>query len=275
MLIDRKRAAELGRETVKILEQCHYQTEAGTVVDIRQLIESAVQNTRSYSPDEIIPDVHPSSHQTRIYVNNETTLTAANGLIENGQKTVALNFASAKNPGGGFLSGARAQEESLARSSALVACLTGQPMYEFHRSQSNPMYSDYVIYSPGVPVFRADEGTLLEEPYLCDFITCPAVNAKAVLERDPSRKAEIHEVMRKRIARMLSIAALHTPDALILGAWGCGAFGNDTKEIAGLFNDALSGEYSGVFDTIVFAITDWSEESKFIGPFQHLFGDRG
>ena len=33
-------------------------------------------------------------------------------------------------------------------------------MYAFHRKQADPLYSDYVIYSPGVPVFRDDSGGL-------------------------------------------------------------------------------------------------------------------
>lgn len=139
------------------------------------------------------------------------------------------------------------------------------------------MYSDYAIYSPDVPVFRTDEGALLEKPYLCSFITCPAVNAKVVLERDASRRSEIREVMRRRIARVFAIAALHLTDvphprdALILGAWGCGAFGNDSEEIAELFGEALSGYASGVFEHVVFAITDWSENERFIGPFYRVF----
>lgn len=75
----------------------------------------------------------------------------------------ALNFASATHPGGGFLSGARAQEESIARSSGLFACLEGREMYSWHRSRLDAMYSDWIIYSPDVPVFRTDDGELLEE----------------------------------------------------------------------------------------------------------------
>src|SRR5919108_730072 len=76
-----------------------------------------------------------------------------------------LNFASAKHPGGGFLGGARAQEETLARASGLYASLVGNPMYAFHKAQDDPMYSNYAIYAPDVPVLRTDEGLLLSEPY--------------------------------------------------------------------------------------------------------------
>jgi uncharacterized protein (TIGR02452 family) len=90
-----------------------------------------------------------------------------------GLRPVALNFASATSPGGGFLSGARAQEECLARCSGLYACLADNPMYGFHRARRDALYSDYAVYSPDVPVFRSEDpaGTLLDEPWLCSFIT--------------------------------------------------------------------------------------------------------
>jgi uncharacterized protein (TIGR02452 family) len=185
---------------------------------------------------------------------------------------VALNFASATHPGGGFLTGSRAQEESLARSSGLYACLDGQPMYAFHQGRRDPLYTSYALYSPDVPVFRTDDGTLLEEPWRCSFITAAAVNAKAVLQRDPSRRPEIRQAMRERIHKVLAIATVHGHDTLVLGAWGCGAFGNDAEEIAELFREALAERFVGVFATVVFAVTDWSRERHFIGPFVRAFG---
>jgi uncharacterized protein (TIGR02452 family) len=270
--ISRTRASELGHEALRILEAGHYRTEAGAVVELGDLLRRAVEETRSYPPDELIPGVEPGLEVTRIEVANESTLAAARRLIDEGSRPVALNFASAKHPGGGFLSGARAQEESLARSSGLYACLAGSPMYEYHRAQGDPMYSGYAIYSPDVPVFRADDGSLLDRPYACSFITAPAVNARVVLERDPSRRPEIGAAMRARVDRVLAIAASHGHDAAVLGAWGCGVFGNDGREVAGLFRRALDGGFRGVFSRVIFAILDWSEDGNFIGPFQTAFG---
>ena len=95
-------------------------------------------------------------------------------------------FCRRDSPGGGFLHGARAQEEYLARSSGLYGCLVNNPMYSFHRERHDPLYTDYVIYSPQVSVFRADEGNLLEEPYKLAIITSPAVNANHVQPERPS-----------------------------------------------------------------------------------------
>jgi uncharacterized protein (TIGR02452 family) len=95
-----------------------------------------------------VPETHTGDNQTVIEVKNETTLAAARRLLDLARKPVALNFASATHPGGGFLSGGLAQEESLARSSGLYACLRNNPMYEYHRSNYDPLYSNYAIYSP-------------------------------------------------------------------------------------------------------------------------------
>jgi uncharacterized protein (TIGR02452 family) len=58
---------------------------------------------------------------------------------------------------------------------------------------------------------------------------------------------------------------------LVLGAWGCGAFGNDPHHTAADFRNALENEFRGAFSDIVFAITDWSLERRFLGPFRDVF----
>jgi uncharacterized protein (TIGR02452 family) len=141
-----------------------------------------------------------------------------------------------------------------------------------HETHRDPLYSDNAIYSPDVPVFREDDGRLLEQPYRCAFITCPAVNAKVALERDPTRGSAIRAAMTRRIGRVLAIAAIHDHTAIVLGAWGCGVFGNDPHEIAALFKTALDGPYQGAFATVTFAILDWSPERRLIGPFERAFG---
>lgn len=122
-----------------------------------------------------------------------------------------------------------------------------------------------------MPVFRDDAGALLSEPYLCAFITAPAVNAGVVLERDRSRRAEVRAVMARRVRRVLAIAALHEHSALVLGAWGCGVFRNDPAEVAGLFAEALVGPFHGAFAEVVFAVLDSSPERRFIKPFERAF----
>jgi uncharacterized protein (TIGR02452 family) len=271
MQMKRDRAAALGLETVDILRAGFYVAPSGGRVELQSLVARAIEGTRTYPPDAAVPAPMTGQFATQITVTNESTLVAARRLIDAGSRLVALNFASARHPGGGFLSGARAQEESLARSSALYACLEHNPMYAWHEAHRDPFYSDYAIYSPDVPVFREDTGQILDEPYLCSFITCAAVNVKVALERDPARGPAIQVAMARRAERVLAIAAAHGHADLILGAWGCGAFGNDPRVIAPLFKMALYGPFQGAFATVIFAIVDWSPERRFIGPFEEVF----
>jgi uncharacterized protein (TIGR02452 family) len=271
MSLNRQHAAELGQETVRILKTGFYMTAEGKTVEIGDLVRRAVKGTCSYPPNHPLPSSLNGVKETFFQVENETTLVAARRLVEEGYRPVALNFASAKNPGGGFLSGARAQEESLARSSGLYVCLVDNPMYDFHRAQPDPMYTHYAIYSPDVPVFRSDDGMLVDQPYVCSFITCPAVNAKVALERNPSRRSEISIVMWERILRVLAIAAEKRHEAIILGAWGCGVFGNEPREISELFRKALLEQFRGIFAVVVFAVLDTSAGTEIIDPFRNVF----
>jgi uncharacterized protein (TIGR02452 family) len=267
--LNRERARELGQQTLSIIAAGELVL-GGRVVPLRREIAAAVADTVSYPPGSVVSHAAVPGSGTSFEVRNETTIAAARRLTLAGHLPAALNFASAMNPGGGFLSGARAQEESLARSSALYACLKDAPMYAFHRARSDPMYTNYCVYSPAVPIFRDDEGELVE-PFCCAFITSPAVNAKVVLERDSDRRREVHDEMARRVRTVLAVAAAHGHDALVLGAWGCGVFGNDPETIARLFRDALAGEFERVFRQVVFAIVDGSAEKRFIGPFERVF----
>jgi uncharacterized protein (TIGR02452 family) len=266
--IPRELAAQYGQQAVQIIEKGAYRAPSGRVVSIAAPLERSVAGTTSYPPEVSLPESHVGTHHTRIEIANETTLAAVQRLRELGHHPVALNFASATHPGGGFLSGARAQEEYLARSSGLHACLRTNPMYAFHRARHDPLYTNYVIYSPEVPVFRADDGTLLETPYTVGIITSPAVNAGAL---PPERQAEILPAMWRRILKVLAVGVHHAHGSIVLGAWGCGAFGNDSSEIASLFRKALEENFKGAYGQVIFAIVDWSQEKRLLGPFQRIF----
>jgi uncharacterized protein (TIGR02452 family) len=264
--IDRAQAAALGAEAVAI-------TRAGTYrvgdrdVAIDALVERAVTGTCSYPVGTRLPVVEAVATPTRISVVNQTTLAAARALVAAGHDVAALNFASATHPGGGFLSGARAQEESLCRSSALHACLVGDAMYGQARGYG--LYTSWVVYSPAVPVFRDDDGALLAAPYPVSFLTCAAVNAKVA--RAHLGDDAIRAAMARRIDRVLAVAAAQGHDTLVLGAWGCGAFGNDPDTIAALFAAALADRFRDRFATIVFAIVDDWADRRNIGPFEARF----
>src|SRR5262249_39216847 len=191
-----------------ILETGQYTSPSGRVVDLRERLRLAKDGTCSYPPEARVRVPAWVDRPTRIEVVNASTLDVARGLAAEGHRVAALNFASAKNPGGGLLSGSQAQEESLARASGLYAMLLGDPMYDHHRSLGDPMYTTWVIYSPDVPVFRLDDGSLLDEPYHCSFLTSPAVNVGALRHRD-RRGEEIRRGMESRGERGLRGGAGH------------------------------------------------------------------
>ena len=188
-----------------------------------------------------------------------------NNRVESGSRPLALNFANGIQPGGGFLSGARAQEEGLCRSSALYQTLVGDPMYAAHRKRQRADSTNWAIYSPDVPVFRGDDGVMVEHPWLLSFITCAAPYAPAI------GQPESGDLLQRRIHRVLTIARAFGHSVLVLGAWGCGAFGNNPHRTAIDFRDALENDFRGAFTDIVFAITDWSPERRFLGPFRRAF----
>jgi len=229
-------------------------------------VQAACAAKLSIGPDASLPSTERIAFtETRVQVTNETTLGASLRLTACGLRPLALNFANGVHPGGGFLSGARAQEEVLCRSSALYQTLVGDPMYEEHRKRQLPDSTDWAIYSPDVPVFRKDDGTELQHPWLLSFITCAAPYAPVI------GQPQAGDLLQKRIHRVLAIARSYGHSALVLGAWGCGAFANDPHRTALDFRQALENDYNGAFSDIVFAITDWSLERKFLGPFRDVF----
>jgi hypothetical protein len=158
-----------------------YIDESGNRVDWSKLVESARAARVSIPPAAVLSASRTQhSGETRVQVANETTLSASRQLVEEDLRPVALNFANGVMPGGGFCSGARAQEEVLCRSSALHATLEHDPMYSEHRKRSQPDSTDWAIYSPDVPVFRTDGGRALARPWLLSFISCAAPYAPKI-----------------------------------------------------------------------------------------------
>ena len=265
----RSRAASIAHDTVAIVSAGRYTNRKDETVHIRHLVEAARDGTLTYPPDESLPRFVLSGTPTAFEAVNDTTLEAARKLVTDRFNPVALNFASARHPGGGFLGGARAQEESLCRASGLYACINGNAMYRDHAHLSGGFYTNYAVYSPAVPVFKDDEGELLDAPYLCAFVTSPAVNVGAI--RDGERQS-VRDEMRERVEKVLALMAGHGHDAVVLGAWGCGVFKNEPEMIAELFAKALRGKFAGCFAKVVFAVLDSSDEKRFIGPFEARFG---
>ncbi|GHC98509.1 TIGR02452 family protein [Streptomyces violarus] len=268
------RLRDIARQTEQIVAAGAYRAPSGREVSIAGELRVAREGTRLYGPEPVpVPSVrvNQAPAQTRIEVTGESSMEAARRL---GGDVAVLNFASARNPGGGYLNGAQAQEEALCRASALYTCLLqARAYYDHHRAHRDPFYTDRVVHSPAVPVFRDDRGGLLDEPYTAGFLTSPAPNAGVVLRTAPERAPELPRVLAVRAERVLETAAAHGYRRLVLGAWGCGVFRNDPAQVAGAFRALLEpgGRFAETFAHVAFGILDRTRDRAVRGAFEKTF----
>ncbi|MEV7072532.1 TIGR02452 family protein [Streptomyces sp. NPDC093990] len=270
----------IAQETEEIVAAGRYRAPDGREVSIAAEIEAARAGTRMYGPGPVeVPAFTVADTVgevavgavTVVEVTGESSLEAARRL---GGRTAVLNFASARNPGGGYLNGAQAQEEALCRASALYTCqLRAREFYDHHRAHRDPFYTDRVIHSPAVPVFRDDRGRLLESAYPVGFLTAAAPNAGVVRRTAPERAAELPRALVTRAEQVLSVAVTEGYRRLVLGAWGCGVFQNDPAQVAGAFRTLLGpdGRFAGAFEHVVFGVLDRTRGAVVRGAFERAF----
>ncbi len=276
---------KIAHETLEICARGFYTNPAGTKVFLQPLLDHARSQTFHYPPDafaqvfaqrDAILQAKAVKTLPAIEVTPETTLGAAWRLIEgeHRQDVACLNFASAKNPGGGFETGAQAQEETLARASTLYACINPMhKMYETNRNAKSALYTDHILFSDNVPVFRDDADVLLDEPFMVSIITAPAVNAGVVRQKGGPDVDKIEATMQGRIEKILSLAVIHHQQNIILGAWGCGVFKNSPADVASYFKHYIQAvpTFKGAFQKVVFAIYDHSPRQAILAVFKKCF----
>lgn len=268
----------LAETTLRIIQTGSYEVN-GKVITIREEIGDCVFDTKTWSPEELgllVQDRHNNEGtEARITVMNGSTIEAILHY-QDGLKTAVLNFASAKNPGGGFMGGAIAQEESLARSSCLYASQTKDlTLYNFNKKNPSFLYSDYMIYSPGVVFWVNDEGRFLETPVMVDVITSPAPNKGAMLQHGRGKEiADLESVFKRRMDKVFALAKSSGVERLILGAWGCGVFQNNYEDVAGYFAELIAEKYRYSFKEIIFAIYDRSKTKNSLEIFQRVFNHK-
>ncbi|MCP4149636.1 MAG: TIGR02452 family protein [bacterium] len=270
---------EIAKETLNVLKEGKLITNSGKTVDFSAGQLAAEKGTKLYRPGnlaELLQKPEPGgTGNTVIEVTAEKTQAAAYRLVtkEGCGDLVLLNFASARNPGGGFITGAKAQEEDLTRCSGLYPCLLTQPSYyEVNRSQKSLLYTHHIIYSPKVPWFRKRNREFLDNFYLASVITAPAPNAGEVLRREPGAGPEIEETLRLRAGYALAVARDNGHRSLLLGAWGCGVFRNDAAMVADAFGLWLEDQrFRGCFEHVIFGIYDSSKTQNTLKAFQERF----
>lgn len=235
--------------------------------------------------DEMIPHTTwPEASGIRtIEVIEGDTLEVAGRSIAQGERPLVLNMASRRNPGGGVISGAGAQEEYLFRCSNYF-----QSLYQFsHYSQEYgirkkagdyPLDRDHGgIYSPGVTIYRSNESEgyrKREEPFSVDLVAVPAINGPEVMQ-DATGRFWMTETMAEgtmhKIRTIFRIALSHGHTALVLGAFGCGAFCNPPNHMARLFRYVLDEkEFREAFSHIMFAIIENHNSYSWFNPHGNL-----
>jgi uncharacterized protein (TIGR02452 family) len=258
--------------------------------DITQSLQDITDRTQYFGPDSLrlkwwrngppsyltsTAERHGDQSRTAVEISRMSTLEGARYLYQTypTSKIGILNFASATKPGGGFINGARAQEESIARSSTLSRSLQtrqARPFYELHeRDSRGGYYSHAMIYSPDVAIFRDDNGNWLC-PYHVNVVTSPAVNAGLVRKLTHSGRydteAQILWVMKERMARILALFEHEDIRYLVLGSFGTGVFQNDVEALAKIWGELLvapGARFADAFDQVLFAIPDANTLRKF------------
>lgn len=244
-------------------------------VDLRENIAACEDETKYYPPDaEVTMGDNRQVDGPVFDIFPWTTLHAAYTLTRSHVHVGVLNFASGKNPGGGFLRGTVAQEETIARSSTLYSSLITpqcRSYYDENKRTRDPRYNDAMIWSPGCLIFRNDVGNRLSNPYTVDIVTCAAPNYRGVLESGKFEgdggtvlKQEIRELFRQRAYKVLRLFSHHEVPILVLGAWGCGVFGNDPAMVSTVFRDLLLTEFKEVFEKVIFAIPSGHNHNVFV-----------
>lgn len=257
--------------------------------------------TRLYTKDYDVKSLGTVYPATETGCINADCVDVAQRLIELGYNPAILNLASAKSPGGGYHQGYAAQEESLCHSSNLSLSLYqfGSPKYKHirecgapHKADGYPLDLNFGgIYTPNVTFFRNSKAKffeLREQPFLCDVMTVAAlsfngrtefcgVNELTYRADDGGFTPEGDAVMHNKIRTIFRMGVEHGKDALVLGAFGCGAYKLPAEAVADLFRQIMNEpEFAGKFRLLVFAIMESTRkpnglDGKF-APFYREFG---
>ena len=247
----------IANENLEIFRAGQYVAINGETQDIQTSLERSIALTVEVD-DVQETDPPMSNFRPEISFAAEDTLSGVHRLHAEGFENIAvLNFASARSPGGGFLRGANAQEESICRATTLFAALRQQSnFYDRNKAWPNSLYSDVVLYSPKVVVFRDIYGNCIPECFTIGVISAPAPNRKALADAGdlPRLLPKLDAALAWRVDLILEAARRHNRQNLILGAWGCGVFGNSPKQVAQAFAHALAKDSARQFQRVHFAI---------------------
>lgn len=250
-------------DTISTVNLGFYVTESGKEVAIDGTDEMA-RNTIFYSRKFYVNYIQPIGN-TEIRVKNIDCLKEGEILVSEGYNPAVLNMASRRNPGGGVLNGAGAQEETLFRRTNLFRSLyqfaSYASIYGINQSENQyPLDRNFGgIYTPNATLFREGEShnyKLMDNPCKLSFISVAGIN-RPDLDKNGMIADYLIETVKNKMRTILRIGLANHHDSLVLGALGCGAFCNPPSHVARLFHEVIDEpEFAGKYRLIVFAILE-------------------
>lgn len=238
-------------------------------VDISEDIKKMLDGTQSYIGESKYIKKDKEISKCEVRVVNDSTINLMIDQYNKYGSSCGLNFASAKNPGGGFINGAMAQEESLCYNSLLYESIKNErKTYDFSRNHlNNGLYSTWAIYSPNVLIVRDKFMKLTEPNVKCSFITSPAPN-KGVYK---GKSIDVREALEERCRLVLDICIEHNEKNIVLGAFGCGVFRNSPLEVSTIWYNLLTKEnYLSYFEHIDFGVLANSRDKTNFDTFRRV-----
>jgi uncharacterized protein (TIGR02452 family) len=247
---NRKQRQKWAEETLRMLQQTH-RLHNGNVLSTKTNNQSYLLTPKSES---ILRVKKTTGRPPQVSMGTQSTTEAVRRLAH--KKPCALNFASATKPGGGFRRGATGQEEDLCLASSLGAALEeARDFYQLNSLCPSAVYLDMALLCTDVLFLRNEEMRPLEQPIHASIISCPAPNRHAIQQEEPTSLCLVEGALTRRAQLILNAAKLSGCQCLILGAWGCGIFGNDPHQVAAVFKEAIT-THAQTIPHIHFAIPD-------------------
>ena len=260
------------RETMKAAEDgCYFVEEREVKLPVSF---EKIKAVKLYTPEQVVQLLEQDmsgSEPSRIMLRNQDTLDAVFELHQRRKETekpvLILNFANPHRPGGGIRSKPGTQEEHLCVKTTVLCSLETEkawPFYQANLDCGTQAQTDTVLFSPNTMVIRNPDLSLQEEPFPVAVMT---VSAPIASRMEESELPNLANILNRRIRGMLRAAAAEGYTRLVLGAWGCGNFGNDPELVARLFHENLTGN----FEEVTMAVFDNSEDQYRYSCFAKYF----
>ena len=209
---------------------------------------------------------------------------------EFGEDGALLNMASRFRAGGGVVNGSASQEEEIFRRTTLgysLYFLDPGAQVEYEYPGKHPKIPGYpfkgdraAIWSPDVVIFKKGPNGYYDymgTPGITNVITIPAVQHPELTENGTEFKEKPARMWRNKIRSLLRVAKEHGKKKLVLGAFGCGAYGNPPELVARYFKEIFNEpEFKGYFTEVCFAILEDKNSPKDgnYAPFAKVFGHK-